>query len=112
MQNVVTYDAVIDVENPDLKLKPGMTANVTVVYAEREDALRVPERGAALPAAPDLLGALGRTSAAPGRVAGRDGGARWRGGRRRRGGAWRSDRQRAARGAVWVVARAGPLRRR
>ena len=33
VQNVVTYDAVIDVENPELKLKPGMTANVTFVYA-------------------------------------------------------------------------------
>jgi HlyD family secretion protein len=41
VQNVVTYDAVIDVENPELKLKPGMTANITVVYAERKDAVRV-----------------------------------------------------------------------
>lgn len=42
VQNVVTYDAVIDVENPDLKLRPGMTATVTVAYAEREDAIAVP----------------------------------------------------------------------
>src|SRR5262249_8386954 len=42
VQNVVTYDAVIDVNNPDLELKPGMTANVTVVYADRSDAVRVP----------------------------------------------------------------------
>jgi HlyD family secretion protein len=42
VQNVVTYDAVIDVENPQLKLRPGMTANVTVVIAERESVLRVP----------------------------------------------------------------------
>ena len=42
VQNVVTYDAVIDVENPDQKLKPGMTANVTVVVAEKTDILRVP----------------------------------------------------------------------
>lgn len=41
-QNVVTYDAVIDVANPELKLKPGMTANVTFIYADRPDALRVP----------------------------------------------------------------------
>jgi HlyD family secretion protein len=41
-QNVVTYDAVISVENQDLKLKPGMTANVSVVIAERKDALKVP----------------------------------------------------------------------
>ena len=42
VQNVVTYDAVIDVDNSDLKLKPGMTANVTFVYAEKRDVLRVP----------------------------------------------------------------------
>lgn len=42
VQNVVTYDAVIDVSNPKLELRPGMTANVTVVYAREQDALRVP----------------------------------------------------------------------
>jgi len=42
VQNVVTYDAVIDVDNSDLRLRPGMTANVTFVYAEKDDALRVP----------------------------------------------------------------------
>jgi HlyD family secretion protein len=42
LQNVVTYDAVIDVVNDDLKLRPGMTANSTVIYAEKDDALSVP----------------------------------------------------------------------
>ena len=42
VQNVVTYDAVIDVNNPDLKLKPGMTANATFIYAEKDDVLRIP----------------------------------------------------------------------
>ncbi len=42
IQNVVTYDAVIDVDNREGKLRPGMTANVTVVYAERTDVVRVP----------------------------------------------------------------------
>lgn len=42
VQNVVTYDAVIEVGNPDLKLKPGMTANVSVIIANRDDALQVP----------------------------------------------------------------------
>lgn len=41
IQNVVTYDAVVDVENPGQRLKPGMTANLEVVYADREDVLRV-----------------------------------------------------------------------
>jgi len=40
-QNVVTYDCIIGVDNPDLKLKPGMTANVSIVIAERKDALKV-----------------------------------------------------------------------
>jgi HlyD family secretion protein len=42
VQNVVTYTAVIDVANPDLKLKPGMTATVTVVAAESDNATVVP----------------------------------------------------------------------
>jgi HlyD family secretion protein len=42
VQNVVTYDAVIDVENPDLKLKPGMTATVSIVTDRRRDVLAVP----------------------------------------------------------------------
>jgi HlyD family secretion protein len=42
VQNVVTYNVVIDVRNPDLKLKPGMTANLTMTIAERQDALKVP----------------------------------------------------------------------
>jgi HlyD family secretion protein len=42
IQNVVTYDVVISVDNSELKLKPGMTANVTIVTARNENALRVP----------------------------------------------------------------------
>jgi HlyD family secretion protein len=42
IQNVVTYDAVIDVDNADLRLKPGMTAHVSFIYAERSDVLKVP----------------------------------------------------------------------
>ncbi len=42
VQNVVTYDAVIKVDNDQLELRPGMTANVTIVYAERSDAMVVP----------------------------------------------------------------------
>jgi HlyD family secretion protein len=55
VQNVVTYDAVVDVANPDLALRPGMTANVTFVYADRQDVLRVPN--AALRYHPDGQGA-------------------------------------------------------
>ena len=42
IQNVVTYDVVITVDNKDLKLKPGMTANVIIVTAKKESPLRVP----------------------------------------------------------------------
>jgi HlyD family secretion protein len=42
IQNVVTYTAVIDVDNPEQKLKPGMTANVTATVAERKNVLSVP----------------------------------------------------------------------
>ncbi len=41
IQNVVTYDVVIGADNRDLKLKPGMTANVTIVRARKEQTLRV-----------------------------------------------------------------------
>jgi len=52
LQNVVTYTAVISVANPEQKLMPGMTANITIPVARREDVLRVPN--AALRFKPDL----------------------------------------------------------
>ncbi|MBZ5588108.1 MAG: efflux RND transporter periplasmic adaptor subunit [Acidobacteriia bacterium] len=55
VQNVVTYDAVIDVSNPELKLKPGMTANCTFVWAERDAALRVPNAALRFHPPADLL---------------------------------------------------------
>jgi HlyD family secretion protein len=42
VQNVVTYTVVAAVANPDLKLKPGMTANVKILIARRADAVLVP----------------------------------------------------------------------
>ena len=42
IQNVVTYDVVIGVENKDMRLKPGMTANVAIVVAHKEEVLKVP----------------------------------------------------------------------
>jgi HlyD family secretion protein len=41
-QNVVAYDAVVGVDNHDNKLKPGMTATVSIIIAERKNSLRVP----------------------------------------------------------------------
>jgi HlyD family secretion protein len=42
VNNVVTYDCVISVTNSDYKLKPGMTANVSIIVAQRENALTIP----------------------------------------------------------------------
>lgn len=42
VQNVVTYTAVIDVPNPGMKLKPGMTANLAAIVAQKKDVLAVP----------------------------------------------------------------------
>jgi HlyD family secretion protein len=54
VSNVVTYDAVIDVANDELKLKPGMTATVSVITDRRTDVLSVPN--AALRFRPDSAG--------------------------------------------------------
>jgi HlyD family secretion protein len=59
LQNVVTYDAVIDVANPDLKLRPGMTANITFISAEKDDVLRVPNAAMRFRPAPEIFTALG-----------------------------------------------------
>lgn len=41
VQSVVTYEVLVQVKNPDLKLKPGMTANVSITVAQRKDIVRV-----------------------------------------------------------------------
>ena len=65
VQNVVTYAAIIDAPNPALKLKPGMTANVTIEVARRDEVLRVP--AAALRFKPDaaVLARFGAGAKAP-----------------------------------------------
>ena len=42
VQNVVTYDVVVKVDNPELKLKPGMTANVSIILSDKKGVLRIP----------------------------------------------------------------------
>jgi HlyD family secretion protein len=42
VQNVVTYDAVVRIDNKELLLKPGMTANVQFLVSEKEDVLTIP----------------------------------------------------------------------
>ena len=64
VQNVVTYDAVIEVSNADLKLKPGMTANVSIVVARRENVLKIPNAALRF-RPPESSNGEKRTNAAP-----------------------------------------------
>src|SRR5688572_3059631 len=61
VQNVVTYQTVIDVPNPGLKLKPGMTANVNIEIARRSDVIRVPNAALRFRPTPETFAALGQT---------------------------------------------------
>jgi HlyD family secretion protein len=72
VQNVITYDVVVGVSNPDLKLFPGMTANVKIMVDQRTDVLKVPNaalrfRPAVAQAAPAATGGKGgrKAGAAP-----------------------------------------------
>jgi HlyD family secretion protein len=58
-QNVVTYDVVISVSNPDLKLFPGMTANARILTAKLENALKVPNAVLRSRPTPAMLTQLG-----------------------------------------------------
>ncbi|HYL81054.1 MAG TPA: efflux RND transporter periplasmic adaptor subunit [Candidatus Acidoferrum sp.] len=68
VQNVVTYDVVVAVGNPDLKLKPGMTANVRIMVARHDGVLTIPN--AAFRVRVDTPGAAGsRAGGSPGQGA-------------------------------------------
>jgi HlyD family secretion protein len=101
-QNVVSYVTTIDVPNPDLRLKPGMTANVTIEVERAMDVLRVPNAALRVRPTADVLAALGQTAASAGRG---DTGVR----EPRRSGTAPSEEGGQA-GAVWVV-RDGRLQR-
>jgi multidrug efflux pump subunit AcrA (membrane-fusion protein) len=58
VSNVTTYGTVIDVPNAQLKLKPGMTANVKVEIAKRTDVLRVPAAALRFRPSTDIFAAL------------------------------------------------------
>jgi HlyD family secretion protein len=57
-QGVVTYDAVIDVDNSDKALRPGMTANVTFVLAQVADAIKIPNSAIRFKPTPEQLRAV------------------------------------------------------
>lgn len=75
IQNVVTYDVVVEFENPAFRLKPGMTANVSIVVAKKENILKVPN--SALRFTPPRIV---RDEQASGRSAKSEGGGRMSGG--------------------------------
>jgi HlyD family secretion protein len=88
VSNVVTYDTIIDVDNRQLHLRPGMTANVSIIVAAKEDTLKLPNAalrvrlpdGSGTPApAPVAQSAAPAASASPAPAAG-GGGARGGGG--------------------------------
>jgi len=111
VQNVVTYDAVIDVSNPNLELRPGMTANVTFVYDQRDSALRVANAALRFQPPPELAGGAGGGRRNQGNQ-GADGGARPEGEGGGRRGAGGGDRAADVSGGMRPggrVRRAGPV---
>ena len=60
VSNVTTYPTIIDVPNPEAKLRPGMTATVKVVVASRSDVLRVPNAALRVRPTAEMLAALGK----------------------------------------------------
>jgi HlyD family secretion protein len=65
VQNVVTYDTIVEVNNADQKLKPGMTANVSIVVARRDNAVRIPNAALRFRPPETANGAASRTNNAP-----------------------------------------------
>ena len=59
--SVVTYEVVITAYNPDLKLKPGLTANITIYTLEEPDALTVPSKALRFNPDPEVLQKIGWT---------------------------------------------------
>jgi len=116
IQNVVTYDAVVSVDNGELKLRPGMTADVTFLLEQRDAVVLVPN--AALRFRPpqkvlDEIGWKPPDERGPGVRAG--GGVRKRGGGERSADAGgepgargeKGGRERASRRLVWKLAQGG-----
>jgi len=64
--NVVTYQVVIDAPNPDLKLKPGLTANVNIYTMEESNVLQIPAKALRFVPDPEVLGLIeGLTVSSP-----------------------------------------------
>jgi HlyD family secretion protein len=86
-QGVVTYDAVIDVDNSDKSLRPGMTTNVTFVLAQVADAIKIPNAALRFKPTREQLMAVMAEFGGGRRGSGGFGGSGGSGGRRRDGSA-------------------------
>lgn len=86
VQNVTTYGAVITVPNRELKLKPGMTANVKIEVAKRTNVLRIPNAALRFRPTQDLFAALNQPVPPELTQFANGGGGNGRGGRGGRGG--------------------------
>jgi HlyD family secretion protein len=70
VSGVVTYDAVIDVDNTDKVLRPGMTANVTFVLAQVDNAIKIPNAALRFKPSREQAMAMRQAAGAPGRGSG------------------------------------------
>ena len=111
VQNVVTYDAVIDVDNSELKLRPGMTANVNFVFANRDSVLRVPNAALRFRPSPEALAAVNLDSkgsrAGDETAGGASSSPESKSGGKRMGGSGKGDDQ-PDRKSVWVLKEGAP----
>ena len=98
VSNVVTYAAIITAPNPEMELKPGMTANLTIEVARKDDVLRAPAAALRFRPTESLFTALGQDPAVLAK--GPPSGTRAAGAGARAGGRHRVDvRRRVPRGA-------------
>ena len=86
VQNVTTYTTIVNVDNSDLRLKPGMTANLRVEVSRKPDALRMPNAAIRFRPSVDIFAALNQPVPPEAVAGGRGGG---RGGNGRGGGGGR-----------------------
>ena len=89
-QNVVTYTTIVEVSNPDLKLRPGMTATASIITAQRQQALKIPNAALRFRPPETVAAAAATNTQAAAGSAPRNGGDRMASGRG--GGSGRGDR--------------------
>jgi len=108
-QNVITYDAVIRVDNSDMKLRPGMTANVSIITAEKHNALKIPNAALRFhPAELDPKNGVASADPAGGQFRSGAGGGGERGGRSGEGGGDRPKQRRSPMRTIYVPGEKGP----